>query len=377
MVYIKITPKQAFKLKELLFIVLYWVTLVRIVVAFQYFGLNPGGVILTDSNAFQILRENMIAGTSAGFLIGLFTGLSELFFFQRYFRNQPIGKLMLAKLLVYSVWLVMITFFTLLAYYTIAKEKDILDAVSSALIMFTTNGFYHLFVTGFLLSMGINFILLMKSKIGHSIFVPILFGKFHKPREEERIFLFIDLKSSTKMAEQLGHEKYSQLIQDCFLDLSDLVIQYRGSVYQFVGDEAVISWKTKRKDNYTNSVNLFFAYQQRLIQKCEFYRRKYNVVPSFKGSLNAGKVMVAEVGGSVKSEIAYHGDVLNSASRMMELCKLYQKDLILPESFVEQISPIEFGLEIEFQAELLLRGKNKKMKIYSCSEIDNQLKLEE
>ena len=33
----------------------------------------------------------------------------------------------------------------------------------------------------------------------------MLVGKYHQPRVEDRIFLFIDLKDATECAEQLGH----------------------------------------------------------------------------------------------------------------------------------------------------------------------------
>jgi adenylate cyclase len=39
-------------------------------------------------------------------------------------------------------------------------------------------------------------------------------------------------------------------------------------------------------------------------------------VPEFKGALHGGNVVVSEVG-KYKSEIAYHGDVLNTTSRML------------------------------------------------------------
>ena len=52
----------------------------------------------------------------------------------------------------------------------------------------------------------------------------------------------MDLKSSTTYAEKLGHIKYSQLLQDFFSDLTDVVSQFNVQVYQYVGDEAVISW---------------------------------------------------------------------------------------------------------------------------------------
>lgn len=277
-------------------------------------------------------------------------------------------KLILAKLIVYLISIALIAFFTLDSYYYFLKGQDFLAAISDALNMFTSNGFYQLLVLGGMLSLGINFILIVKNKIGPSIFIPILIGKYHRPKEENRIFLFIDLKSSTQAAEQLGHKKYSLLIQDCFRDLSDLVVKYEGSIYQFVGDEAVITWKTKKKYHYQYSIQLFFAYKKHLASRSDFYQNKYGIVPLFKAAVNSGEVMVAEVGGSIKSEIAYHGDVLNSAARMIELCNLYQKELILSDNIMENIDSDVKKLKFDFQGELQLRGKDRKVKIYSAAD---------
>lgn len=364
----KLSPIQTFKLKELFFVILYWVIMVRLIVVVEYFGFDSSGNILTKSVAFSILQENLLAATSAGFVIGLITGIFELYIFQRFFRGKAFIKLIFTKLLVYLVSIILISFITLNFYYFFGKQKDFLESLSSALNMFKSNGFYYLFVVGALLSLGINFVLITKNKIGHSIFISIILGKYHNPKEEERIFLFIDLQSSTYMAEQLGHIKYSQLIQDCFLDLSDLVIKYQGAIYQYVGDEAVITWKVKRKENFTNSILLFFAFREFLERKSDFYQKKYGTIPVFKAAINSGKVMVAEVGGSLKSEIAYHGDVLNSASRMLELCKVYNKDFMLSENIMEKLSNLSSDINIEFKGELLLRGKDKKMSVYSASE---------
>jgi len=298
----------------------------------------------------------------------LLTGLFELYIFQKYFQNKAFVKLIAVKLSVYFISIAVITFFTLYSYYYFTKNKDFPEAIADTLFMFTSNGFYHLLSLGALISLGINFILIVKNKIGHSIFIPILSGKYHRPKEEDRIFLFIDLKSSTQAAEQLGHRKYSLLIQDCFRDLSDLVIKYGGSIYQFVGDEAVVTWKAKKEINHQNSVHLFFAYKKLLATRSDFYLNKYGTVPSFKAAVNSGEVMVAEVGGSIKSEIAYHGDVLNSASRMIELCNLYDSDLMLTENFREKTSSDMKNIEFDYKGEIQLRGKNIKINIYSAND---------
>jgi len=63
------------------------------------------------------------------------------------------------------------------------------------------------------------FILQVSDKFGQGVLMKFLVGLYHKPKEEIRIFMFPDLTSSTTLAEKLGHIKYSQLIQDCFLTL--------------------------------------------------------------------------------------------------------------------------------------------------------------
>jgi adenylate cyclase len=43
--------------------------------------------------------------------------------------------------------------------------------------------------------------------------------------------MFLDLKGSTTHAERLGHVQFSELIQDCFIDLT-VVIDHQALVYQ-------------------------------------------------------------------------------------------------------------------------------------------------
>lgn len=339
--------------------------MVRVIVLVDMLAIVPD--IVVHSKAYNMLRDSVIAATGAGFLIGLFTGLSELYFFPKFFRNRSFFKLIIVKLIVYAVSILVIAVFTMYLYQIITYHKDFLDTVSATIEMFIYISFYRLFLMGLLLSIGINFMIVMKNKMGYKIFLPIVLGRYHKPKEEDRIFLFVDMISSTRTAEQLGHIKYSNLIQDCFRDLSAQVIRYNGAIYQFVGDEAVISWQTKWKNSYFDSVFLFFSFQEVLIKKASFYQKKYGLIPEFKGSINAGKVMVAEVGEKVKSEIAFHGDVLNTASRMLELCTLYNKDLVVSETIVDNINVHNTEFEIEYKSNIQLRGKNKSKKVFSIS----------
>ncbi|MHC4457755.1 MAG: adenylate/guanylate cyclase domain-containing protein, partial [Planctomycetota bacterium] len=90
--------------------------------------------------------------------------------------------------------------------------------------------------------MAALFILQVSDKFGQGVLISFLLGKYHRPKEDDRIFMFMDLKSSTTYAEKLGHIKYSQFIQDCFFDITDVITKYDAKIYQYVGDEVVLSW---------------------------------------------------------------------------------------------------------------------------------------
>lgn len=364
-----------YKLSELLFIIIYWIVAVRVVVVLEYFVLDPEAFSAAEPKFYQVMQNNLFASLGAGLLIGLVTGLSELYLFQKSLKRLSFAMLFVAKMAVYLVSISIIGSITLFIYYAAQYNLDLLASAERMVAILGSSNFYHLLLLGVYLSLFLNFILIVKNKIGHRNFFPIVSGKYHKPKEEDRIFLFLDLKSSTQMAEVLGHRKYSQLIQDCFNDLSSLIIRYRGIVYQFVGDEAVITWHAKREKNYLNCILLFYAYKKRLQSRSNYYIEKYGLVPEFKGAINSGKIMVAEVGGSVKSEIAYHGDVLNTTARLLELCKVYSKNLLCSEKVHDHHQDHSTVIQIEFLDEIKLRGKNKAVNVYSINETMETVEL--
>jgi len=90
------------------------------------------------------------------------------------------------------------------------------------------------------------FLLQVNDKFGSGILLKFLAGNYHQPKKEERIFMFMDMRSSTTIAEKIGNEKYFNLLNDVFADITNTIINYEGEIYQYVGDEIVISWSIKR-----------------------------------------------------------------------------------------------------------------------------------
>ena len=69
--------------------------------------------------------------------------------------------------------------------------------------------------------------------------------------------MFMDLRGSTAIAEKLGHHKYSEMMQSCFHDLTSIVINYKASIYQYVGDEVVLTWEKERGITNNNCIKAF------------------------------------------------------------------------------------------------------------------------
>ncbi|GAB3667992.1 adenylate/guanylate cyclase domain-containing protein [Echinicola sediminis] len=188
-------------------------------------------------------------------------------------------------------------------------------------------------------------------------------GKFYTPREEERIFMFLDLQSSTAHAERLGHIQYSKLIQNCFNDLG-IVAENEAEIYQYVGDEAILTWKLKEGLKDHNCLKAFFNFKQQLLKRKDYYAKNYDCLPHFKGGIHAGIVTVTEVG-KYKKEIAYHGDTINTAARIQGQCNALQQELLISESLKKMIE--DSGFSFEQMGSIALKGKEQSIVLYAVS----------
>jgi adenylate cyclase len=192
-----------------------------------------------------------------------------------------------------------------------------------------------------------------------------MLGKYHRPKEQERIFMFLDLKSSTTYAEKLGHIRYSEMIQDCFYDLTESIDKHDVEIYQYVGDEAVLTWKIEQGLNNNNCIETFYTFQDIINKKKDFYLEKYGIVPEFKAGVNMGKVTVAEVG-VIKREIAYHSDVLNTASRIQGKCNEFGYNFLISGILMENIKNTT-GLVTDLMGSITLKGKMRTVDVYAVS----------
>ena len=175
--------------------------------------------------------------------------------------------------------------------------------------------------------------------------------------------MFLDMKSSTTIAEQLGHVRYFELLQEYYSELSDAIINYSGEVYQYIGDEIVISWLEEAGLRNNNCLRCFFAMKEDLSHRSEYYQNKYQVLPDFKAGLHLGEVTTGEIG-ALKKEIIFTGDVLNVTARIQGLCNEYNTDLLISAELFSRLN-IDNELEIKSIGKTTLKGRAAPMELYA------------
>ncbi len=299
--------------------------------------------------------------------VGLMIGSLELIVFNKMFRKESFFKKILYKFLVYTLFLFLIICVT----YPIASALEFKSGLFNEMI-WRRFGRFLLSITFLSTAVQMGFSLLLSllyagisENLGHSVLMNFFTGKYHSPKEEERIFMFLDMRSSTTIAERLGHLRYFNMLGEYYDDMADAIVRHGGEVYQHVGDEVVISWPIAIGLEENACVLCFFAMKEDIAKRSAFYQETFDVVPSFKAGMHFGEVTTGEIG-ALKKEIVFTGDVLNATARIQALCNTYESDLLISGELMAQLT-LAAPFTFHSLGTVHLSGRKEQMQLFSIS----------
>src|SRR5262249_33408508 len=188
----------------------------------------------------------------------------------------------------------------------------------------------------FLVSFTFSLVFELGDLIGQRTLRDIVLGRYHRPRIEERFFLFIDITGSTPLAERVGARAVHRFLGEVFRLTSDPIEEHGGEVYQYVGDEMVITWTVAGGRAGARAAASFFAVERALAGSAEMFEREFGAVPRLRAALHAGPVIAGEVGGSRRA-IVYHGDVMNTASRLEQAARDLNRQFLASSDALEKL----------------------------------------
>jgi adenylate cyclase len=322
---------------------------------------------LIKSYSLQIplsFGSSIVISVIGGIIYGVILGYVDILIERGFLKRKALGFIILIRSLIYlAVIIAVISFTRYVLWEKVIIPHYFKDLVPIANDLTWKYLFYLLVVYTLVMSVAISFINQMNKKFGPGVLIPLLLGKYRNPREEERIFMFMDLKSSTTHAEKLGHLKYSALIRDSFMDINQVLLKHKAEIYQYVGDEIVISWPVGGKIKSLSCVEFFYACQDQFSQRHSYYMDHYGIIPQYKAGLHLGIVTAVEVG-EIKRDIAYHGDTLNTAARIQSICNKYDK-IFLVSGDLKEFADLDKEYTVELLGDISLKGKTIPIGVYS------------
>lgn len=308
----------------------------------------PFSVALRLLHGFGLVPGTFILGFGFGFVVGV----AELFWLRTWFKGLGfVPHLTIKSVAILGVMYVAFAVLNVLDVVIggISWGAYLQSLVEPALLVGLVEA---LGVIAFLL-----FFVHLDRLLGPGVLLGYVTGRYHHPRKEQRIFMFLDLKGSTGLADGMDAGRYFEFMHRYFAEMSEPILETDAEIYQYVGDEVVLTWKMKRGIEEANCVRVFFLIQEQILAHRDRFLTEYGVVPDFKAGLHAGEVIVAQIG-EVKSEIVYNGDVLNTTARIQALCNELGHTLLVSASLADLL-PLNSDYELERVGDVPLRGKEE------------------
>lgn len=281
--------------------------------------------VLLEHDLPSSLSEHLEAHFFQTLIAGLFAGFIYIFLFRDRWRKLPY-----AQAVSYMALLMLVVICVAHVVQHGLDDQPTSASTANGILTFKFLGVYAYWT---LLMAGTMLMVRLNDQYG-SGGIDYLFGKYHKPRQEMRVFMFLDMRSSTTVAERIGHVKYFQLLNELYADITDSIVYSRGEIYQYVGDEISVSWSLRRGIGKQRCIRCFLDIRTKLQRRAKHYEARYGHAPIFKAGFHFGPVTAGEVG-LVKKERIYSGDVVNTAAHIQNKCNSFGVDNLISQDLLD------------------------------------------
>jgi adenylate cyclase len=213
-----------------------------------------------------------------------------------------------------------------------------------------------------LVSAAIVSVIRIRDLIGSEVFFSLLVGRYHRPVREERVFLFIDIVGSTRYAEAHGDLRAQEFLGAFFAALAEPVRRHEGSVDDYVGDMALVTWPLRRGVKDAQCIGCVFALQDAIARTAGAWSERFGTIPRFRAALHAGPVVTAEVGVD-RHKIAYFGDTVNATGRLEALCRELSLPVLISADLLDRVPALPPGIVAERLGEKTVRGRDRALAV--------------
>jgi len=270
-----------------------------------------GGIVFIFVNV-GFSPSHLLVGMTYGVLISAAIGAFEIFSASGPMRDWlgalPFTASLAVRSVFYAAVIVLVQYFEL-GVRILGLKPDSTNASFWDAVLFSG-----------LVSVVLNLVFAVTNIIGRNTLLNLIIGRYHKPVEENRFVLFVDIAGSTTLAERLGGLGIHRFLDKTFRTLTGSVVDYRGEILNYVGDEIIVTWREDAGAVDCRPLRCFLAMRATLERLQGKFEEEFGAAPKIRGSLHFGPVIVGEIG-DIKRAIVFNGDVMNTAARLEELSR--------------------------------------------------------
>ncbi len=306
----------------------------------------------------------LIKGLSSA-VMGLLMGTMEFYFLARIFRGRSFILHIATKTLIYVLATILFLIGVNTIQYSFYLDLPPTDPQILRIHLKLLRDFSFWSIIAYIGAVVVVSLLYAEFShhIGHGVLRTFFTGRYHTPKDEERIFMFLDMKSSTTIAEEMGHVKYFGLLNRYYEDMTEAIITSSGEICQYVGDEVVITWALEDGLRENNCLECFFRIKAEMESHAAQYAKAFGRMPGFKAGLHCGHVTTGEIG-SVWKDIVFTGDVMNTTARIQSLCNENGVDLLVSETMMSRMR-LGSGYHVRALGMRELKGKHERVELFT------------
>jgi adenylate cyclase len=159
--------------------------------------------------------------------------------------------------------------------------------------------------------------------------------------------------------------RYHSFLRDFIEDLEEPVLEHGGDVYQYVGDEVVVTWPLADSRSNGRCLACHFAIVDAIARARSRYESAYGAVPTFRTGIHCGRVVAGEIGDQ-RRQIVFVGDVVNTASRAEAEARARELGLVVTGTLLAQ-ADLPPGIEARPLGAIRPKGKQQALDLFEVA----------
>jgi adenylate cyclase len=174
--------------------------------------------------------------------------------------------------------------------------------------------------------------------------------------------LFLDISGFTSISERQAPSETLNWLNQIFEVTNQAIHKNKGIINKYIGDSimAIFGAPLRIKNPGDSALKSFMAIKEGLIRLNQEFLKTKKPQVEYRCGIHLGPVLAGNLGSKDRMEYTVIGDVVNTASRLEQLCKDQNTQVLFSKEIADSSS-----VEIQRKGSVKLKGKEQEVEIFT------------